>query len=370
MQKAAREYAEKVIMPIAAEYDEKGETPVHIIKDMSMQGYNTMTFPEEYGGGEMECLTACLAVEELARACAGITTSAAANSLAGYPILLAGTPEQKEKYLTPLSEGKLAAFCLTEPEAGSDVASISTHVKEAEEGYVLNGTKCFITNGSLADIFTVFATVDRGKGARGLTAFIVEKGFAGVSIGKKESKMGIRASDTAEIIFEDVPVPPENILGSRGGGFRIAMTTLDISRPLVGAMAVGIARAAFEKAVEYAQRRKQFGQAIASYQSIQFKLAEMAMKIDAARVLVLKAAYLVDKKEKRLSGPSAMAKAFAGDVAMQVTVEALQVFGGYGYMKDYPMEKYMRDAKIMQIYEGTGEIQRLVAANEILKGRM
>ncbi len=370
MKKAAREYAEKAMIPVAAKYDEENETPIDLLKEMIYQGYSTMTIPEEYGGGGMDCVTSCLVVEELSRGCAGITTSAAANSLAAYPILVGGSHEQKEKYLTPLSEGKFAAFCLTEPGAGSDAAAISTLAKKVDKGYMINGRKCFITNGGIADYYTVFATVDRSRGARGLTALVLERDFPGLEPGKKENKMGIRASNTTEVLFEDVFVPEENVLGQEGGGFRIAMTTLDISRPMVGAMAVGIARAAYERAVSYAREREQFGKPISSFQAIQFKLANMAMKIEAARLLVLQAAFKVDKQEKRLSAHSAMSKAFAGDMAMEVTTEALQVMGGYGYMKDYPMEKYMRDAKIMQIYEGTSEIQRLVLANEVLKGRV
>ncbi len=370
MKKAAREYAEKAMIPVAAKYDEENETPIELLKEMIYQGYSTMTIPEEYGGGGMDCVTSCLVVEELSRGCAGITTSAAANSLAAYPILVGGSHEQKEKYLTPLSEGKFAAFCLTEPGAGSDAAAISTLAKKVDKGYMINGRKCFITNGGIADYYTVFATVDRSRGARGLTALVLERDFPGLEPGKKENKMGIRASNTTEVLFEDVFVPEENVLGQEGGGFRIAMTTLDISRPMVGAMAVGIARAAYERAVSYAREREQFGKPISSFQAIQFKLANMAMKIEAARLLVLQAAFKVDKQEKRLSAHSAMSKAFAGDMAMEVTTEALQVMGGYGYMKDYPMEKYMRDAKIMQIYEGTSEIQRLVLANEVLKGRV
>ncbi len=370
MKKAAREYAEKAMIPVAAKYDEENETPIDLLKEMIYQGYSTMTIPEEYGGGGMDCVTSCLVVEELSRGCAGITTSAAANSLAAYPILVGGSHEQKEKYLTPLSEGKFAAFCLTEPGAGSDAAAISTLAKKVDKGYMINGRKCFITNGGIADYYTVFATVDRSRGARGLTALVLERDFPGLEPGKKENKMGIRASNTTEVLFEDVFVPEENVLGQEGGGFRIAMTPLDISRPMVGAMAVGIARAAYERAVSYAREREQFGKPISSFQAIQFKLANMAMKIEAARLLVLQAAFKVDKQEKRLSAHSAMSKAFAGDMAMEVTTEALQVMGGYGYMKDYPMEKYMRDAKIMQIYEGTSEIQRLVLANEVLKGRV
>jgi alkylation response protein AidB-like acyl-CoA dehydrogenase len=370
MQKAAREYAQKVLMPVAGKYDQNNETPIDLLREMSLQGYNTMAVPEEYGGGGMGCLTTCLVIEELSSGCAGIATSALVNSLAAYPILIAGSDEQKKRFLIPLSEGKLGALCVTEPGAGSDSSAITTQLQETEGGYLLNGSKCFITNGSIADFYTVFATADRSRGARGLTAVVVEKGSKGLSSGRKEDKMGIRASDTADVIFEEVFVPQGNVLGRIGGGFRTIMTTFDTSRPMVGALALGVARAAYERAVKYAHEREQFGQSIGRFQLIQQKLADMAMEIEAARMLVLKAAFLIDKQVKNVSGHSAIAKAFASDMAMRVTVEALQVFGGYGYIKEYQMEKYMRDAKIMQIYEGTNEIQRLIIANEILKGRI
>jgi len=367
MQKVAREYAENKIRPIAAKYDEAEETPLEIIKEMSRLGFSTLTIPEEYGGGGVDALTACLVIEELAWGCAGITTSATANSLAAYPILLFGNEEQKKKYIPPLSNGKLAAFCLTEPGAGSDAGAISTLATPVDKGFILNGNKCFITNGGLADYYTVFATIDRKKGARALSAFIVDRNSPGLSVGKKESKMGIRASNTTEVIFEDVFVPEENLLGKKYGGFRIAMTTLDLSRPIIGALAVGIARAALEKAAQYSKERVQFGKPIGHFQAIQLKLAEMAMRLEAARMLVWRAAILADKKKGRISGASAMAKAYAGDTAMYVTTEALQIMGGYGYMRDYPMEKYMRDAKIMQIYEGTNEIQKMIIAQDVLR---
>ncbi len=367
MQKMARDYAENKIEPVAAECDEKNEVPMELLQDMILQGFSTMTIPQEYGGSGVDMITACLVIEELARACAGITTGAAANSLASYPILIAGSHEQKEQYLTPLSEGKFAAFCLTEPGAGSDAGSVATVARREGDEYVINGSKCFITNGGFADVYTVFASVDRSKGLKGLTAIVVEKGAAGLSAGKKENKMGIRASNTSEVFFEDVRVPVSNRLGEEGEGFKIAMTTLDISRPMVGAMALGVARAAYERALKYAKEREQFGRAIAQFQAIQFKLADMAMEIDAARLLIHRAAYMVSQKAARFSLESAMSKCFAGDVAMRVTVEALQVMGGYGYSKEYPMEKYMRDAKIMQIYEGTNEIQRIVIAQNLLR---
>ncbi len=366
MQKMARDYAENKIEPVAAEYDEKNEVPMDLLQDMILQGFSTMTVPQEYGGSGLDMITACLVIEELARGCAGITTGAAANSLASYPILIGGNHEQKKKFLTPLSEGKFAAFCLTEPGAGSDAASVATVARREGDEYVINGSKCFITNGGFADIYTVFATVDKSKGLKGLTAIVVEKGTPGLSAGKKENKMGIRASNTSEVFFEDVRVPVSNRLGEEGEGFKIAMTTLDISRPMVGAMALGVARAAYEKALKYAKEREQFGRPIAQFQAIQFKLADMAMEIDAARLLIHRAAYMVSQKGVRFSTESAMSKCFAGDVAMRVTVEAVQVHGGYGYSKEYPLEKYMRDAKIMQIYEGTNEIQRIVIAQNLM----
>lgn len=368
MQKMARDYAENKIEPVSAEYDEKDEVPMDLLRDMIIQGFSTMTIPQEYGGGGLDGVTACIVIEELARGCAGITTGAAANSLASYPILIAGTHEQKQKYLPPLSEGKFAAFCLTEPGAGSDAASVATTAVRQGDEYVINGNKCFITNGGFADIYTVFATVDKSKGLKGLTAIVVEKNTPGLSAGKKEKKMGIRASNTSEVIFEDVRVPVNNRLGEEGEGFTIAMQTLDISRPMVASMAIGLARAAYEKAVKYAKERVQFGKAIANFQAIQFKLADMVMEIDAARLLTLKAADMATKKDRRFSMESAISKAHAGDMAMRVTTEALQVYGGYGYTREYPMEKYMRDAKIMQIYEGTSEIQRIVIAQNILRG--
>lgn len=370
VQKMAREYAEKEIAPVASEYDEKEEMPVELIRKAVAQGFATINFPEEYGGAGMDEVTVCLVTEELGRACAGIATSIGANSLAGLPILLAGSEEQKKRYLTAISEGNLAAFCLTEPGAGSDVGSISTTAIKDGDSYVLNGTKCFITNGRYADFYVVFAVVDPKRGARTLTSFVVEKGTPGLRPGRKEKKMGIRASDTSEVILEEVRVPKENRLGKEGSGFRTVIETFDLSRPMIGALAVGLARAAFETAVKYARERVQFGKPIALQQGIQFMLADMAMEIEAARALVLKAAYIAGKREGRFSAYSAMAKAFAGDMAMRVTTNAVQVMGGYGYTREYPVEKYMRDAKIMQIYEGTNQIQRLVIADGIMKGQL
>ncbi len=366
MQKAAREFAEKEIAPVAAEYDEKEEMPVDLIRRAQIQGFASVNIPEEYGGAGMDEVTLCLVTEELGRACAGIATSIGASSLASLPILLAGSEEQKKRYLRAVAEGKLAAFCLTEPNAGSDVGSISTTAIKDGDSYVINGCKCFITNGGYADFYVVFAVTDPERGARSLTPFVVEKGTPGLSPGKKEKKMGIRASNTSEVIFDQVKIPETNRLGKEGGGFRTAMETFDLSRPMIGALAVGLAQAAFELAVKHAKERVQFGKPIAAQQAVQFMLADMAMQIEAARSLVLRMAYHVGKRQQRLSHYSAMAKCFAGDVAMRVTTDAVQILGGYGYTRDYAAEKYMRDAKIMQIYEGTNQIQRLVIANGIL----
>ncbi len=370
MQKMAREYAEKEVAPVASDYDEKEEMPVDLVRRMVAEGFSSINIPEEYGGAGMDEITVCLVTEELGRGCAGITTGVGANSLAMLPILLAGSEEQKKKYLTELCKGKLASFCLTEPNAGSDVSSISTTAIKDGSEYVINGTKCFITNGTYADYYVVFAVVDPKRGARTLTPFVLEKGTPGIDASKKEKKMGIRASNTAVVVFEDVRVPQENLLGKECGGFRVAMETFDISRPMIASMAVGVARAAYEAAVNYAREREQFGKPIIQQQAIQFMLADMAMEIEAARSLIFRAASMIGKGEKSISAYAAMAKAYAGDMAMRVTVDALQVLGGYGYTRDYPLEKYMRDAKIMQIYEGTSQIQRLIIANGIVCRRI
>jgi alkylation response protein AidB-like acyl-CoA dehydrogenase len=367
VQKMTREFVEKEVIPVAAHYDEIEETPVDLVRKMVRQGFASITWPEKYGGAGMDPVTLCLVTEELGRGCAGIATGVGANSLAALPILLAGYEEQKERYLPAIAGGRLASFCLTEPGAGSDVSAIATTALPDGSGYLIDGVKCFITNGGLADIYVVFALTNPERGIRSLTPFVVERGTPGLSAGKKERKMGIRASNTSEVIFEQVRVPVENRLGKEGSGFRAAMETFDLSRPMIGALAVGVARAAYEAAVNYARERVQFGKPIAMQQAIQFMLADMAMEIEAARALVFKAAALAEKRERRLSAYSAMAKAYASDMAMRVTTNALQILGGYGYIRDYPMEKYMRDAKILQIYEGTNQIQRLVIADGILK---
>lgn len=366
IRKLARSFAENVIIPAAAEYDEKEEIPWHIVHKAHELGLMNLTVPEEYGGQGLDHMTEAIIAEELAYGCLGINGTFGANGLALAPILIAGTPEQKEKFLKLFcAKPQLASFCLTEPNAGSDVASISTTAVLDGDHYVINGQKCFITNGGIASLYTVFATVDRSKGIKGISAFIVPGDTPGLKGGKKEKKMGDRASHVGEVIFEDVRVPKENILWSEGKGFKLAMMTLDKTRPLIGATAVGVARRALEEAISYSKQRVQFGRPICENQAIQFMLADMATRVEAARALVWEACWLLDQGLP-VSKVGSMAKTYAADTAMSVTVDALQVFGGYGYMREYPMEKLMRDAKILQIYEGTNQIQRMVIARSIL----
>lgn len=364
----AAQIAREKIRPIALEYDERQEFPHEIVKILGEADLFRVFIPEEYdglGGGIFEM---SLVVEELSRACGGIALSYAASGLGTIPILMFGSEEQKKKYLPRLAAGEaIAAFALTEPEAGSDAANIKTTAKADGDSYVINGTKQWITNGGDAEIYTVIALTDPERGARGASAILVDKGNPGFEFGKKENKMGIRASSTRELIFQDAKVPKENILGREGMGFLVAMKTFDQSRPGVAAQALGIAQGALDEAVAYAQERKQKGQAISSFQGVQFMLADMATQIEAARALTYQAAQMIDSGEKNITKISSMAKLFASDVAMKVTVDAVQVFGGYGYMKEYPVEKMMRDAKITQIYEGTNQIQREVIALQLLK---
>ena len=364
----ARRIAEQKILPIRAEYDETGEFPWEIVKILGQSDLMGVYIPEEYGGMGGGVMEMVIVTEELSRICGGVALAFAATGLGAFPILLYGTEAQKRKYLADIASGKkLAAFGLTEAESGSDAASIkSTAVREGDY-YVLNGTKQWITNGGEAEIYTSVLMTDRKRGARGATAFIIEKGTAGFSFGKKENKMGIRASATRELIFEDCRVPKENVLGKEGLGFQVAMKTFDRTRPGVAAQAVGIAQGALEEALRYAHQREQFGKKISSFQGIQFMLADMATKVEAARALIYHAARLIDSGARSFSKISAMAKLFASDVAMEVTTDAVQIFGGYGYMKEYPVEKMMRDAKITQIYEGTNQIQRAVIALELIK---
>ena len=364
-----RKIAEEKIRPYSRELDEKEEFPWEIMKILAQSDLFAICIPQEYGGIGGGLLDLCIATEEISRVDGGVAASYAASFLGMFPILLYGTEEQKKKYLPDIASGKkLAAFALTEPEAGSDASAIKTMAKKEGDYYILNGTKHFITNGGEAEIYTVIAVTDKNKGARGVSAFIVEKGTSGFTFGKKEEKLGIRASSTRELIFTDARVPKENLLGNKEGiGFIATMKTFDQSRPGVAAQAVGIAQGALELAVDYAHKRYQFGKPISSFQGIQWMLADMATKIEAARALVYSVARMVDRGIKEVGSASAMAKLFASDVAMEVTTNAVQIFGGYGYMRDYPVEKFMRDAKITQIYEGTNQIQRNIIALDLIK---
>jgi butyryl-CoA dehydrogenase len=364
----SRQIAEEKIRPRAQEYDEKEEFPWDIVKVLSESDLFGIYLPQEYGGTGGGALDLCICVEELSRACGGTALVLAATALGTYPILLFGNEEQKKKYLPDIAKGKkLVAFALTEAQAGSDAAGLQTTARKEGDHYVLNGVKQWITNGGEADIYSVLAVTDRSKGARGFSAFIVEKGTPGFEFGKKEKKLGIRASATRELIFTDCKIPKENVLGREGMGFIVAMKTFDNSRPGVAAQAVGIAQGALDLALEYSKQRVQFGKSISSFQGIQFMFADMATQVEAARALVYSVARMIDKGEKNVSKVSAMAKLFASDVAMRVTTDAVQIYGGYGYMRDYPVEKYMRDAKITQIYEGTNQIQREIIALELIR---
>ncbi len=364
----AAQVAREKIAPVAAELDETGEFPWDVVKTLAQSDLFRVFIPTEYdglGGGMFEM---ALVVEELSRVCGGISLSYAASGLGTIPIILFGTEEQKKKYLPRLAAGEiLAAFGLTEANAGSDAGGIKTTAKADGDSYVLNGTKQWITNGGEASIYTVVCLTDPTRGPRGSSAILVEKDTPGFTFGKKENKMGIRASTTRELVFQDCRVPKTNILGKEGMGFLVAMKTLDQSRPGVAAQAVGIAQGALDKAVEYSRERHQFGKPISSFQGLQFMLADMATQVEAARALTYAVARSVDAGEKDVSKASAMAKVFASDTAMRVTTDAVQVFGGYGYMKEYPVEKMMRDAKITQIYEGTNQIQREVIALNLIK---
>lgn len=366
-QDTARKFANKEIIPVAAEYDEREELPVEILKKLFESGLTNLAIPEEYGGPGVDAITSCIIVEEIARGCAGIATSATCNSLASYPIILRGSEDQKQHYLRRLTEGgQFASFGLTEPGAGSDVSNISTTARRDGDYYILNGTKRFITSANIANFLTVFATVDKSQRHKSLSAFIVERDTPGITIGKKEKKMGLRSSATCEVIFEDVKVPAANLIGKEGDGFYLAMETMDKARPTTGAMAVGIAQGAFEAAIKYTQERVQFGKPLFAQQAVQMILADMAMEIEAARLLVYKAGFHMGHGLP-FTKISAMCKCCASDVAMKVTTDAVQLFGGYGYTREYPVEKYMRDAKIMQIYEGANQIQRIIIAREAAK---
>ena len=368
LKEIARKVAEEKIKPLREKYDEEGIFPWDIVKIMAQTDLFAVLIPEEYDGISGKVMDLAIITEELCRVDAGISLSLGATGLGLYPILLSASEEQKQKYLPQIAAGeKLAAFALTEPNAGSDAAGIQTTATKDGDYYVLNGTKQWITNGGEADIYTVFAMTDKRRGARGISCFIVEKGTPGFSFGKKENKMGIRASATRELIFEDCRVPKENLIGREGSGFMVAMKTFDKSRPMVAAQAVGIAQGAYEIAAKYSKERHQFGKPISSFQAIQFMLADMATQIEAARSLVYSTAKMIDSGAKKFSKESAMCKVFASDVAMKVTTDAVQILGGYGYMKEYPVEKMMRDAKITQIYEGTNQIQRAIIFSNLIK---
>jgi alkylation response protein AidB-like acyl-CoA dehydrogenase len=372
-QRAIRDLARKIarerIAPRAAHYDETEAYPEESMKAILESGLFGIWVPEEYGGSDMGCLALSLASEEIAWACAATATQYLDQPLGGLPILMAGAPEQKKRYLPRLATGELlAAYSLSEPGAGSDAASLRTTAVRKGDHYVLNGSKQWCTNGDHADVITVFATVDPAKRAKGVTAFLVEKGTPGLEVGKKEKKMGIRASPTVALHFTDCAVPVEQRLGEEGDGFRIAMHTLDITRPATGAMAVGIGQAALDAATGYAKERRQFGQPIAAFQGIRFMLADMAMLVHSSRLMVHHCARQVDAGIRGNTYEASMAKCWAADAAMKVATDAVQIFGGYGYTREYPVERFMRDAKIMQIYEGTSQIQRVIIARELLGG--
>ncbi len=363
----AKRIAEEKIAPVAAKYDESGEFPWEIMKILAQTDMFRVYIPEEYGGLGGGIMDMVLVTEELSKACGGISLGYAATGLGAMPILLFGDNQQKEKYLTKVAEGAVAAFGLTESEAGSDASNMQTTAEKDGDYYVLNGTKQWITNGGEADIYTIIAMTNKSKGSRGATAFIVEKGTPGFSFGVKENKMGIRGSTTRELLFDNCRIHKNQVLARPGMGYIVALKTLDRTRPGVASQAVGIAQGAVDACLKYTKEREQFGKPIASFQAIQHMLADMAMQTEAARSLVYSAARMIDAGFSDIGQESAMCKCFASDVAMKVTTDAVQIFGGYGYMKDYPVEKMMRDAKITQIYEGTNQIQRNVIASTLWK---
>lgn len=368
LRKMVRDFTTEVVAPTAAERDEEERFDIELFHKMAELGLTGIPWPEEYGGSGFDYLAYVIAIEEISRACASTSVVLSAHtSLAGWPVYTFGTEEQKQKYLRPMAEGKkIGAYGLTEPGSGSDAGGMRTNAKLDGDHYVMNGSKIFITNGGIADYYVVFAVTDPESKHKGTSAFIVEKDFPGFSVGKKEKKLGIRSSPTTEIIFEDCKIPKENLLGEEGEGFKIAMMTLDGGRNGIAAQAVGIAQGALDAAVEYAKGREQFGKPIAMQQGIGFKLADMATSIEASRLLTYQAAWR-ESHGHSYGKESAMSKLFAGDTAMKVTTDAVQVFGGYGYTKEYPVERFMRDAKITQIYEGTQEIQRLVISRMLVK---
>ena len=365
----ARRFAEEKMKPVRAELDKTGEFPHALMKELGELGLMGVYIPEEYGGLGGGIMEMCIVVEELCRIDGAAGLCYAGCGLGTYPIILSGTEEQKKKYLPRLAAGELGAFAVTEAMAGSDASNVKTQAKKDGDHYVLNGTKQFITNGSVAKIYSVIAATNPAKGARGLSAFIIEDGMPGFTYGKLEDKMGIRCSKTSELVFEDCRVPAGNLIGGKEGyGFINTMKTFDRTRPGVGAQALGIAQGALDEALEYAKTRIQFDQPISSFQAVQIMLADMAIAVEASRALIYEAARAIDAGMKSAAGIASIAKVMASDTAMKVTTDAVQILGGYGYMKEYPVEKMMRDAKITQIYEGTNQIQRLVIASELIKG--
>ncbi|ARK29892.1 acyl-CoA dehydrogenase family protein [Halalkalibacter krulwichiae] len=367
IQAMTRDFVNNEIIPVAREFDEAETFPTQVMDKLRDYGLFNLSIPEQYGGPGVDKISQAIIVEEIARGCAGIATSAEANSLSSYPILVGASEEVKKKYLNRLTEERqYASFALTEPQAGSDVMGMSTNVEKVGDEYILNGEKCFITNASYAHFFVVLAKLKGEQSSKSFVALVVERESEGVLVGPKEKKMGLRASDTASVTFNDVRVPISNRIGDEGEGFKIFMKALAYARPMVGAQSLGVAQGAYEEALAYSKERKQFRQPISNFQAIQFMLADMAMNIEASRLLVHKSAYLLQE-----GTPSTLAasfgKCFAADTAMKVATDAVQIFGGYGYIREYAVEKHFRDAKIMQIYEGTNQIQRVVIAKEILQ---
>lgn len=369
IKRLAREFAEKEIAPKSAYHDETGEFPRDICKKAWETGLMNTHISEEYGGAGLGTFDGCLIAEEIGSACTGIGTAMEANNLAEAPVIVAGTDEQKSEFLRPMTEElRFAAYCVTEPQAGSDVSGIKTTAVRVGDEYVLNGQKMWITNAGVASWYYVLAATDASKGSKGMSAFLLHRDTPGITVGKKESNMGQRASDTRAVSFEDVKVSSRCLLGKEGDGFKISMKAFDYTRPLVAAAAVGLARSAMRHAASYAGERQAFGQSIANFQAISFMLADMDKDIEAARLLVWKAAWLIDQSERN-TREAARAKAFAADTAMKVATDAVQILGGYGYSREYPVEKLMRDAKIFQIYEGTSQIQRVIIARHLLEER-
>ncbi len=368
LQSEVRKFVAKEISPVASKFDASGEFPFEVFKKAHQLGFMNLTLPENCGGAALSIFDTCIIIEELAVGCAGMATSILANDLALLPIHVGGSDSQKLEFIAPVvKEGKFASFCLSEPGAGSDAGGISTSISKEGDHYILNGAKQWITNGGVASQYTVFATHDKSKKHKGVSCIVVPADTKGIPRGHHENKMGQRCSNTVALTFDNVKVPAKNLIGQEGEGFTVAMKTLDLTRPLTAILAVGIARASLEASIAYSKERKQFGSSISNFQAVQFMLADMATENEAARLLTWQAAGLLDQGQNATK-MSSMAKRFAADTAMKVTTDGVQIFGGYGYTKDYPVEKLMRDAKLLQIYEGTSQIQRLVIARELLKG--